>query len=57
MGALLYVAVPISIYVLSLPLPYLPQGASLSPFFLFGGVILLLGLLLYNIPQPAKQAP
>ncbi|CBI19288.3 hypothetical protein VitviT2T_027341 [Vitis vinifera] len=50
-------SVPISIYVLSLPLPYLPQGASLSPFFLFGGVILLLGLLLYNIPQPAKQAP
>ncbi|RVW65628.1 Protein CLT2, chloroplastic [Vitis vinifera] len=50
-------SVPISIYVLSLPLPYLPQGASLSPFFLFGGVILLLGLLLYNIPQPAKQDP
>ncbi|KAM7518489.1 hypothetical protein LguiB_017451 [Lonicera macranthoides] len=48
-------SVPIAIYVLSLPLPYLPEGVTLSPFFLFGGVILLMGLLLYNIPQPLKQ--
>ncbi|KAM7257002.1 hypothetical protein ACFE04_012743 [Oxalis oulophora] len=49
-------SVPISIYVLSLPLPYLPEGASLSPFFLFGGLILVLGLALYNIPQPANES-
>ncbi|XP_022773028.1 protein CLT2, chloroplastic [Durio zibethinus] len=44
-------SVPISIYILSLPLPYLPDGASLSPFFLFGSLILMLGLVLYNIGQ------
>ncbi|KAF8404733.1 hypothetical protein HHK36_009622 [Tetracentron sinense] len=48
-------AVPIAIYVLSLPLPYIPGGASLSPFFLFGSVILVLGLILYNIPQLTNQ--
>ncbi|KAA8538197.1 hypothetical protein F0562_027805 [Nyssa sinensis] len=48
-------SVPISIYILSLPLPYLPEGANLSPFFLFGSVILVMGLILYNIPQPLKQ--
>lgn len=55
MGGFGLFAVPIAIYVLSLPLPYLPEGVTLSPFFLFGGVILLMGLLLYNIPQPLKQ--
>ncbi|PRQ21057.1 putative chloroquine-resistance transporter [Rosa chinensis] len=48
-------SVPISIYVLSLPLPYLQEGATLSPFFLFGSAILVLGLILYSIPQPAKD--
>ncbi|KAM5575288.1 protein CLT2, chloroplastic [Rosa sericea] len=47
-------SVPISIYVLSLPLPYLQEGATLSPFFLFGSAVLVLGLILYSIPQPAK---
>ncbi|KAL7085420.1 hypothetical protein ACP275_14G281100 [Erythranthe tilingii] len=47
-------AVPISIYVLSLPLPYLPKGVSLSPFFHLGSVILVLGLILYNTPWPRK---
>ncbi|THG07280.1 hypothetical protein TEA_001870 [Camellia sinensis var. sinensis] len=46
--------VPISIYILSLPLPYLPEGVSLSPFFLIGSMILVVGLILYNIPQPLK---
>ncbi|GKV33547.1 hypothetical protein SLEP1_g42046 [Rubroshorea leprosula] len=50
-------SVPLSIFILSRPLPYLPEGASLSPFFLFGSVILVLGLVLYNIPQPTKQDP
>ncbi|KAG8632794.1 hypothetical protein MANES_18G056700v8 [Manihot esculenta] len=49
-------SVPISIYVLSLPLPYLPEGASLSPFFLLGSVILVLGLVLYTVARPVKQA-
>ncbi|XVF39670.1 hypothetical protein PTKIN_Ptkin01aG0051800 [Pterospermum kingtungense] len=49
-------SVPISIYILSLPLPYLPDGASLSPYFLFGSLILMLGLVLYNIAQPVKEA-
>ncbi|KAF5955461.1 hypothetical protein HYC85_008317 [Camellia sinensis] len=48
-------SVPISIYILSLPLPYLPEGVSLSPFFLIGSMILVVGLILYNIPQPLKQ--
>ncbi|XP_042494808.1 protein CLT2, chloroplastic isoform X1 [Macadamia integrifolia] len=48
-------SVPISIYILTLPLPYMPERASLSPFFLIGSVILVLGLILYNLPKPAKQ--
>ncbi|TVU48060.1 hypothetical protein EJB05_07682, partial [Eragrostis curvula] len=44
-------AVPLSIYVLSLPLPYLPEGTSLSTSFLIGVATLVLGLLLYNLPQ------
>ncbi|KAL8030186.1 hypothetical protein ABFX02_14G271600 [Erythranthe guttata] len=47
-------AVPISIYVLSLPLPYLPKGVSLSPFFHLGSAILVVGLILYNTPLPRK---
>lgn len=50
-------AVPLAIYVLALPLPYLPEGSVLSPFFLAGSVILVLGLILYNLPQYAKQEP
>ncbi|XP_048226762.1 protein CLT2, chloroplastic isoform X2 [Ricinus communis] len=50
------VPVPISIYVLSLPLPYLPEGSGLSPFFLLGSMILVLGLVLYNVARPGKQA-
>lgn len=48
------VSVPIAIYILSLPLPYLPEGASLTPFFLLGSAILMAGLILYNLPQPSK---
>ncbi|XP_050158574.1 protein CLT2, chloroplastic isoform X9 [Malus sylvestris] len=36
-------SVPISIYVLSLPLPYMEGGSTLSPFFLFGSAVLVLG--------------
>ncbi|CAN6338429.1 unnamed protein product [Urochloa humidicola] len=49
-------AVPISIYILSLPLPYIPHGAELSTSFIIGAVVLLMGLVLYNFPQSsAKQ--
>ncbi|KAL2529637.1 CRT (chloroquine-resistance transporter)-like transporter 2 [Forsythia ovata] len=48
-------SVPISIYILSLPLPYLPEGASLSPYFVLGSVILMVGLVLYNISWPLQQ--
>ena len=48
-------SVPVSIYILSLPLPYIPQGASLNTSFIIGTAILVLGLLLYNLPQPATQ--
>ncbi|XP_076917973.1 protein CLT2, chloroplastic-like [Bidens hawaiensis] len=52
-------SVPTTIYILSLPLPYLPEGVTLSPFFLFGSVILVLGLVLYNVPQriSSKHGP
>lgn len=49
-------AVPISIYILSLPLPYIPQGAELSASFILGGMLLLTGLILYNLPQSSKES-
>lgn len=50
------VAVPISVYIMSKPLPYLPGGTSLSSNFMIGSIVLVLGLLLYNIPTtPTKQ--
>ncbi|GFP97410.1 crt homolog 3 [Phtheirospermum japonicum] len=48
-------SVPISIYILSLPLPYLPGGVSLSPFFVLGSVVLMMGLIVYNVSWPLKQ--
>ncbi|KAI3758413.1 hypothetical protein L6452_05974 [Arctium lappa] len=48
-------SVPTTIYILSLPLPYIPGGVTLSPYFLFGSMILVLGLILYNVPQQSKQ--
>lgn len=48
-------AVPISIYILSLPLPYIPHGSEISTSFIFGAVVLLTGLILYNLPQ-SKQS-
>ncbi|XP_031114496.1 protein CLT2, chloroplastic [Ipomoea triloba] len=48
-------SVPLSIYLLSLPLPYLPEGSSLSPFFVLGSLVLIIGLVLYNLRWPLKQ--
>lgn len=53
---LMIFAVPISVYILSLPLPYLPEGTSLSPFFLLGCAILLCGLFLYNTTRPVRSS-
>ncbi|CAJ1974054.1 unnamed protein product [Sphenostylis stenocarpa] len=53
---LVMLSVPISVYILSLPLPYLPEGTSLSPFFLLGCAILLCGLLLYNMTRPERNS-
>lgn len=47
--------VPISIYILSLPLPYIPHGAELSTSFIIGAVVLLMGLILYNLPQSSSS--
>ncbi|XP_051150644.1 protein CLT2, chloroplastic-like [Andrographis paniculata] len=47
-------SVPISIYILSLPLPYLPEGVSLSWFFVLGSAVLMAGLLIYNLSWPLK---
>ncbi|CAN8325776.1 unnamed protein product [Cochlearia groenlandica] len=49
-------SVPLSVYVMSKPLPYLPGGTSLSSNFMMGSFVLVLGLVLYNIPTTlAKQ--
>ncbi|KAG2248707.1 hypothetical protein Bca52824_088335 [Brassica carinata] len=48
-------SVPLSVYMMSKPLPYLPGGTSLSSNFMVGSIVLVLGLLLYNIPTtPTK---
>lgn len=49
-------AVPIAIYILSLPLPYLPEGTSLSPFFGCAILLCVCGLYLYNTTQPANHS-
>ncbi|XP_019058294.1 PREDICTED: protein CLT2, chloroplastic isoform X2 [Tarenaya hassleriana] len=52
-------SVPLAVYVLSHPLPYLPGGTNLSSYFMLGSFILVLGLLLYNLPivNSTKQDP
>ncbi|KAL8131046.1 protein CLT2, chloroplastic [Apium graveolens] len=49
-------SVPLSIYILALPLPYLPEGVTLSPYFLWGSVVLVMGLVLYNIPNMSRNS-
>ncbi|KAL0308099.1 UNVERIFIED_CONTAM: protein CLT2, chloroplastic [Sesamum angustifolium] len=48
-------SVPISIYILSRPLPYLPEGVSLSPFFVLGSVVLMVGLILIVVGYGKSQ--
>ncbi|KAK9096849.1 hypothetical protein Sjap_022346 [Stephania japonica] len=47
-------SVPITIYVLTLPLPYIPESTRMSPFFLLGSATLVFGLVLYNLPLASK---
>ncbi|KAH0468082.1 hypothetical protein IEQ34_003115 [Dendrobium chrysotoxum] len=47
--------VPLSIYILSLPLPYIPEGTTLNAFFVIGTAILVSGLTLYNLPKSGNQ--
>lgn len=39
--------VPISVYLFTLPLPYLGVASSLPPGFITGAIILVAGLLVY----------
>ncbi|MCI03057.1 putative CRT (chloroquine-resistance transporter)-like transporter [Trifolium medium] len=49
-------AVPISIYVFTLPLPYLGVASSLPAGFLAGAIILIMGLIIYTwIPSNASS--
>ncbi|KAF7153205.1 hypothetical protein RHSIM_Rhsim01G0195400 [Rhododendron simsii] len=41
------VSVPISVFLFTLPLPYLGVASSLPPGFVLGAVVLLLGMLIY----------
>jgi hypothetical protein len=43
----LYMAVPIAVYVFTLPLPYLGVASSLPAGFVAGAIVLVLGLLIY----------
>eukprot|EP00898_Chlorokybus_atmophyticus_P004435 jgi/Chlat1/4993/Chrsp32S04933 len=45
--------VPLAVLAFTLPLPYLGAPAALGPDFLLGLVLLLAGMLLYNVPVPA----
>lgn len=47
-----YVTVPISIYMFTLPLPYLGVASSLPTGFLAGAIILIMGLLIYTWTPP-----
>ncbi|XP_020528009.1 protein CLT2, chloroplastic isoform X1 [Amborella trichopoda] len=49
-------SVPLSIYILSFPLPCIPQAARLTSSFVVGTIVLVLGLILYNLPRISEQA-
>ncbi|GLJ28881.1 hypothetical protein SUGI_0569260 [Cryptomeria japonica] len=49
-------AVPISIYVFTLPLPYIGAEPALPPTFILGAAILVFGLVIYNLRRTVKDA-
>ncbi|GAB2277973.1 Protein clt1, chloroplastic [Dionaea muscipula] len=42
------ISVPLSVYIFTLPLPYLGAGSALPPGFVAGAIILVMGLLIYS---------
>ncbi|XP_059431303.1 protein CLT1, chloroplastic-like [Corylus avellana] len=51
-------SVPISVYVFTLPLPYLGVASSLPPGFVAGAIVLVMGLLIYTrTPSVPSSAP
>ncbi|XP_056168995.1 protein CLT1, chloroplastic isoform X1 [Syzygium oleosum] len=51
-------SVPISVYIFTLPLPYLGVASSLPPGFVAGAIILVLGLLIYTwTPSTTPASP
>lgn len=50
------VSVPISVFLFTLPLPYLGVASSLPPGFVVGAVVLLLGMVIYTWhPTPSSS--
>ncbi|KAL3653319.1 Protein clt1, chloroplastic [Castilleja foliolosa] len=50
------ISVPISVYLFTLPLPYLGVASSLPPGFVAGAIILLVGLLVYIWKPPHNSS-
>jgi len=47
-------SVPLSIYMFTLPLPYLGVDCTLPPGFLVGAAVLVIGLFVYNLPHAVE---
>lgn len=47
-------AVPLSVYVFTLPLPYIGVASSLPAGFIMGVVVLVIGMLLYTWTPPVS---
>lgn len=50
------IAVPISVFLFTLPLPYLGVASSLPPGFIGGALVLVMGMLIYAW-TPSTRAP
>lgn len=50
-------SVPISVFLFTLPLPYLGAPSPLPPGFILGAAILVLGMLVYAWTPPSLHAP
>ncbi|GLJ12522.1 hypothetical protein SUGI_0192670 [Cryptomeria japonica] len=49
-------SVPLSIFMFTLPLPYIGVDSSLPPGFLMGAAVLVIGLFVYNLSNHTKEA-
>ncbi|KAI4304800.1 hypothetical protein MLD38_040267 [Melastoma candidum] len=50
-------SVPISVYIFTLPLPYIGVASSLPPGFVAGAIVLLIGLLVYASTPSEAETP